>query len=72
MNGPLVTNVSDTLDINNIFTSNTFYILMKNKSLKFIQSHTSLFHPCGILSDCDYEQEYELFNFISDNFRLKG
>ena len=25
--------------------------LMKNKSLKFIQSHTSLFHPRGIISD---------------------
>ena len=25
-------------------------VLMKKKSLKFIQSHTSLFHPCGILS----------------------
>ena len=28
-----------------------YTVLMKNKSLKFIQSYTSLFHPLGIISN---------------------
>ena len=33
--------------------SNEHFVHVYNaKSLKFIQSHKSLFHPCGIFSDC--------------------